>query len=391
MKNINLKPLPLKVPEVYKKQIINNKILYSDKGLPKRKLNCAIIPNIDIYSFEKCLEIMFKSNSNVIFDTIQYSQTDKKLYFYATEEINTLAWEEAIKRSSVFSDELRNILSTEENKDVDSISLFEVSKLIKQERNRYEAVKRHWENRLESIIHSKYPELSLLLYRFDYNKKELKLGICNSFSDYRIIVDIIRKNKMYVPDEFFDDLSKNIERMAFVKINEEIIIQQPIVSERSSKIKNLINDELLELYDVMSGYKYFFSCELFSAENAKNIIVNISDVGVILEIRKNLKQLHLLASSRGIEYLYTCSEDSFSNATSSLISGKEDEIFKKTFVKIDNCPKWMQPSLYEIRKEQLLEQKRIEEQKRQEQLEEQKRQEQIKQKIKEFRRFYVVK
>ena len=35
------------------------------------------------------------------------------------------------------------------------------------------------------------------------------------------------------------------------------------------------------------------------------------------------------------------------------LQGKEDEIFKSIFVKIDDCPEWIRQELYQIRQEQL--------------------------------------
>ena len=40
-----------------------------------------------------------------------------------------------------------------------------------------------------------------------------------------------------------------------------------------------------------------------------------------------------------------------------VVCGQENEIFKKLFVRIDDCPYWSRESLYEIRKKQLDEEK----------------------------------
>ena len=44
-----------------------------------------------------------------------------------------------------------------------------------------------------------------------------------------------------------------------------------------------------------------------------------------------------------------------------IVKNNELEIFKRSFVMIEDCPKWMQKELYEIRKNQIIEEKRMEE------------------------------
>lgn len=56
------------------------------------------------------------------------------------------------------------------------------------------------------------------------------------------------------------------------------------------------------------------------------------------------------------EYTYYCN----SNNITSIFRGKEDEIFSRIFVKIEDCPIWMQETLFQIRQEQLKEQEKLE-------------------------------
>lgn len=44
----------------------------------------------------------------------------------------------------------------------------------------------------------------------------------------------------------------------------------------------------------------------------------------------------------------------------SAIQGKEDEILKRIFIKINDCPKWCQEMLYEFRQNELVEEQKIE-------------------------------
>ena len=56
------------------------------------------------------------------------------------------------------------------------------------------------------------------------------------------------------------------------------------------------------------------------------------------------------------EYEYDCN----SNNVTSICRDKEDEVFKRIFVRIDDCPEWTREILYTIRKKQLEEQEKLE-------------------------------
>ena len=61
-------------------------IIYSETVLDVKSLGSNIkitsISNVSEYSLKKCLEIIFDSNKDVFFNTIQYSKENKKVYFY---------------------------------------------------------------------------------------------------------------------------------------------------------------------------------------------------------------------------------------------------------------------------------------------------------------------
>lgn len=87
------------VPVVPHTTVVNKKILYSDTVLPVKEignnLNITSIEDINEQSLEKCLKTIFESNPNVIFNTIQYSKNDKKVYFYTNKEISIKKYKES--------------------------------------------------------------------------------------------------------------------------------------------------------------------------------------------------------------------------------------------------------------------------------------------------------
>lgn len=73
--------------------VLNKTIVYSDTVLPLKdlgsNLKVSTISDVGEYSLERCLKIIFESNPNVVFNTIQYSKNDNKVYFYTNQEIST--------------------------------------------------------------------------------------------------------------------------------------------------------------------------------------------------------------------------------------------------------------------------------------------------------------
>ena len=81
-----------------------------------------------------------------------------------------------------------------------------------------------------------------------------------------------------------------------------------------------------------------------------NFFANIYNSGVDLCDSKEVNpNFELTKKNYEDDYTYNCN----SRIVLSTIKDQEDEIFKCTFVKIEDCPNWMQELLYQIRKEQI--------------------------------------
>ena len=84
------------VPSSGRTTVINKTIVYSDTVLKLDNLGQNIsltsISNITESDFEKCIKCILSSNEDVIFNTIQYSKKEKKIYFYTNKKINISKW-----------------------------------------------------------------------------------------------------------------------------------------------------------------------------------------------------------------------------------------------------------------------------------------------------------
>ena len=87
------------IPIVPRTTVINKTIVYCDTVLSLNdvgsNIKIASISGISENELEKCLKIILEANPDVVFNTIQYSRSDKKVYFYTDKVINTKTYEES--------------------------------------------------------------------------------------------------------------------------------------------------------------------------------------------------------------------------------------------------------------------------------------------------------
>lgn len=345
------------IPVVPHTTVINKTIVYSDTVLPLKdsgnNLKVTSISNVSEYSLESCLKTIFESNPNVIFNTIQYSKNDKKVYFYTNEEISTKKYEESkvtkykpIYSSTEILEELKNILISEKNKDKNCISLYDILNLIKKENYQYNKTKESYESQLEHIINSKYADVGIIVYGFDYDTNELKIGF-----------------------SYFDDYDK----INFAKKDGDLFITQS-ETHRGNDVLAVLGDTLSNLYDVFEQYRDFKKQYNFGFKSINsNFLIDVSQYGVNIYARSKVndfgRDFKLKAYSYKNEYEYDCN----SNVVISAFRGQEVEILKRVFVRIEDCPEWSQPVLYEIRQNQLAEEQKIEEEKKYKEMKKQRR------------------
>lgn len=206
--------------------------------------------------------------------------------------------------------EIKNIFEQELNNDSECISLYNVSILFKKREKEFEKLK-------SDIIHRH----GNLLSCFDYNKDELHIGYIHKY--------------------------RGIRNTTFSKKHKELFVRK-----RDGLISNKLlaqyGDELLKIYDGFLEYKDFHKEK---STNIKTINtpfhVNINRWVVSIHTDDDIFKVSSLSYSD--RYSYECN----SKLVLSLFDGNEDELFKRIFVRISDCPEWCQSELYEIRRKQL--------------------------------------
>ena len=337
----------------------NKTIVYSDTVLPIKDLGKNIIvttlENIDESSFESCLSTIFESNANTIFNTIQYSKSKKKIYFYTDQKISTKKWEDRnvvnykpITRKTEILAGIKKILSSKPNENSDCISLYDISKLIERKHQNFDEYESQIESQIKNIMREKYPECIISILGLNNEKNELKIGF---------------NKKGFRPDGYEDIIFSKKDDDLYLKRSESNIGEE--ILYEAGNILSELYDELLKYEGLWTQRKYDIIVQ------NSIFLVDISDHHVSFFVQNlEFKLSYDKSFLYGYKYYYNCNSNTIINA----IKGNEDKIFKKVFVKINDCPKWSQSDLYKIKQKQLEEEqkriKKLEELEKQKQLEE---------------------
>ena len=179
-------------------------------------------------------------------------------------------------------------------------------------------------------------------------------------------------------------LNSSSDRIFLEKKDEDLYVVKS-ESNYYQEVLELLGQDLSELFDKIMKFNDFknqksINVSLFNT----NLHGSISSEGVkIISDLPNggfIKKFELSSSSTEINYNYICN----STILLSALKGKEDELFKRIFVRIDDCPEWSRDELYKTRQQQLseerekekarlAEEKRIEEERLEQEREEQKK------------------
>lgn len=335
------------IPVVHYLNVTIKNILYSDTVLKLDDLGSNIkmttISEVGEYSLENCINTILENNPNVTFNTIQYSKNDQKVYFYANEKVETKSWDEShnfiyepLRSKKEILSEVKRILETPISYNEDWVSIYDVVGLIKNKYAKFECSKEYYENELEYLLKSNLGNIHCILYDFDYETNHLTIGI-KDFSSY------------------------NYEDITFTKKDGDLIIVSSSYYD-VDEIFSVAGNLLSKIYDRMLEYKNFEEQNNFGfAAVNSNFFVDISNSGVSISNDDFFGEFELSLWSFDNDYEYKCNSIDVINT----IRGKEEEIFKRIFVKIDNCPEWTKSQLSIKRKDEVT-RYRISQQKQQE-------------------------
>lgn len=247
---------------------------------------------------------------------------NKKNEEKTTYRINTtkvMTNHEPITSPKEILEELKLVIEQENNKDEHSICVYDVINLV---RNKYKYCQSLDLNLIYSIS-----DLTNLDYLF-------------------LNIDFDCKNKYLI-------VSYHCNKMFFTKQNNDLILVKSKYYN-AQDILGKCGKEISERYDKFIDDISFYRDYMNNVQSTNSKFkINSDEYTIDVKYDDSFK---LKALTYRNEYEYKCN----SNNVASVCRYNEDEIFKKIFVKIEDCPKWTQKTLYEYRKQQLEQQSIIE-------------------------------
>lgn len=312
--------------------IINKTIVYSDTVLPLNdkgnNLKVTSISNVENNQLERCLETVFNNNSNITFNTIQYSRNDKKVYFYTDKEINTKCWNEVNTKkydyidSSNILEVIDDVLNQPLNMDNSLASAYLVSKLGREIYEEYRRKEQFYEDKLNDVLKRKiYADARA--YVNSYHNGNLDIGFKKFYGGkYENIVFSRKNNDIYIvsSESYYD---KDVLRAAHDVI-----------------------DTIFDYYE--NKDKYDVLCKSVNSPLWVNIDYRATSIH---DDRYSIASKFVVRNEYyGDGVKIECN----SSKILEKLKEKENELLKKVFVKISECPEILQKPLQELRQKEII-------------------------------------
>lgn len=242
-----------------------------------------------------------------------------------------------VTSSNEILNEIKYILETDKNVDEESnytpitldescVSLVTIYKLIESELYNYKEKKEYFSKAIESTLKNHFSDSRTILHDLDFKKDEISIG----FEKYR---------------EDWD-----YPKIVFGFYNNDLYLKSAETYD-GEKIFQIANEIIFEAYNELMKYKNLHTDSKHSIKVMNsNYVVNISHHGVEL-CDSDAISPNFTLSKKTYQEDFSC--DCNSRIILNTIKGIEYEIFKLTFVKIEDCPNWMKDKLYEIRKSEI--------------------------------------
>ena len=324
------------VPVVPHTTVVNKTIVYSDTVLSLNdkgsNLKITTISNVEEFMLDDCLRIIFESNPSVIFNTIQYSKNDKKVYFYTDKEIDISKYKKIstieyrpIKNKQDILEEIKRIISLPKVNRYDCVSLNTAYEFILKKRNELKNKEKYYKRILDNMIKEKYGRDSgLVVHEFDYETGELSIAF-NHFGSKYYNIDL--------------------------KIKDEDLYVSSSETYESDDVFRLLYKQLTLLYNEYEKYREFYEQKTYHERPVNsNFFIDIDFYGVRIYNKEFFnKDFEIRYPSYSKEYEIECN----SAKLMYVFEETQRDILNKIYIEIEKCPKCSRKELYDIRKKQL--------------------------------------
>lgn len=227
-------------------------------------------------------------------------------------------------------EKLKKLISDKNIKNRDYISLYSIIKLLRSSSKKLNTLKETCARSMEQLIYEECGQyINIIICEFDSSSKTLGIGI--------------KTNPLIESEQY--------KSIVFSKENNELCINRTELDATSNAIILRTTGNIISnLYDELakySGYKDINSSNIkipgstFSCDIGKDKVTvegNISDINLQIISQTDISQNNVSSNS---------------SILANVIKGHEDELLKRAYVKIGDCPKYLRKALKEIRKKQL--------------------------------------
>ena len=233
------------------------------------------------------------------------------------------------------------------NKDSDYISLYSIANLLEKYYQEFIIYKSKIESYSKTVINKRY-STSFNIGNFNYNENELSVYYGNIWDEIVLVKRGTEENNLI-------NVISNINQDDLYIKNSNYYYNEGI------KILESVGMELLKYYNKCLDYRAFF-CEgkCVIPTDCHSFIADIGwpDIVLYSKIFKSDDDIFnsIKYSIRNSEYDYSINSTIIVN----LLHNINDDLFKKIYVKISDCPEWMQDELVCIRYKELEKLKRKE-------------------------------
>lgn len=231
-------------------------------------------------------------------------------------------------------DELKNIFNSEDIYDETAISLYDVLKTIQKKLIEYDSVKNIYEDYFERLLKRRFDRPIIKIEDNLRGNNELSM--------------------LFTPDYYKERPSKSI---TFSENDFGLYIKNDKTSYRKDIYSALPSSDIVNCYCDLLPYSDFLKerKEYIKPLNS-NFYVNIDRFGVELSNKKSCfsDNFSFFAFSGYGGYRkgeFRCNKKL--SRSYSMIIDNENELLKKIFVEIEDCPKWSKKTLYQAREKEL--------------------------------------
>jgi len=238
-----------------------------------------------------------------------------------------------LKNDTEISDEVKRVLTLEDNYDGNAISLYSVLDTIADANQKLNLTKKEYQNHFKRLLKQKYQNPVVSLHDIPYDVKELTMDFT---ADYYT--------------------NRSLKPITFSENDLGIYVKEDKTGCADGIIKILRNEIVTCYFDI-------FSNSSFLRENKKDIrslnsdfLVTIDRFGVLISNEKARfgHDFYFMAYS-GFGYPEKGQYDYNPKLSKAFmdILGNEKKLLKKIFVEIENCPEWSKEILYQKREKEL--------------------------------------